>query len=111
MRTQATNKMASVEAVGQNLVEYKQCRSRIFLDNRIGKPEEIFVIEDVGVVDNRLIGHFLVREAYNLIKHRERVAQPTIRLLGNDVQPVAIIRHAFLVRNSRQRSDEHTSEL
>ena len=86
MGRQSGNDVLPVKPFGQNIIQDEQGGADTPLQDGLGQPEVILVIEDVQVVDDGLIGDSSVGEADHLIEYRECITHTAIGFLGNDIQ-------------------------
>ena len=98
MRCQASYDILPVKSFAQYIVQDQDGRPDISGKHCIRQPEIIFVIQDVQVIDNSLIGNIPICKTDYLVEDGQRVAHTTIRFLGNHIQGFRFSRHSFAGR-------------
>ena len=88
MGAQAGDEVLRVEALREYLVEEQQAGGIVSCKEIVRQPEIVFVIKNVQVPDDHVIGDVVAAEGHRLVEQGQRVAHRTVSLLGNDVQGV-----------------------
>ena len=99
MRRQAGYDILPVKSFAQDIVQDQDGRPDIPGKHCIRQPEIIFVIQDVQVIDNCLIGNISICKTDHLVEDGQRVAHTAIRFLGNHIQGFRFSRHPFAGRD------------
>ena len=95
MGAQAADETLRVETFRENLVEGQHGVCVVACQEIISQPEVVFVIEDVQVLDDLLVGHFFPAEGDGLVEQCQGVAHGAVGFLGDDVHGVFAHRHTL----------------
>ena len=77
--------MLRLEAFADDVVEKQQDITGIPLKHVIHNLKIIVIVENVEILDDRLIGNLFSGETDHLVEDRQSVTKGSIRLLGDDV--------------------------
>ena len=86
MRRQSGNKMTSVKAFIQYIIEKQQSITYLIFEETIRQAEIIFIIKNVQIINHTLIGDISSGETYNLIEDRQSITHTTVCLHSYHVQ-------------------------